>query len=181
MDLWTASAWAGVLALVVAVAALFYYWRTERNRRKEVEEERQRKKREFIVDLIRSLNHHQVLSEEVDYLEEVDYTEEVDKDYLRRFYGTPTNMFAAVKEIRADIRAVQKVLGENHPDEKLLEKMARYCNEFAKKLEPYAVNKEFSSGGPAFAQKIREPHVEFQNKFYVQKTNWRIATDLIPR
>ncbi len=89
-------------------------------------------------------------------------TEEI--DHAGRFYGTPTKMFVAVKDIRSDIRTAQKVLGENHPDIELLAEMAKSCNEFATILEPYTVNEEFSSGGDAFLWEIEDAHFDFQDK-----------------
>jgi len=183
------SSLATLLGLVVAVVVAVVGFVRERKRRKEAErlrqedraeaerlrqedraeaerlrqKERQREEarrlaleRKIIVDLIRSLNHHKVLTEELDHAE--------------KFYGTPQNMFDALKEIRTDIESVQKELDVKHPDTKLLAEMVWACNEFAKILEPYTVNEKFSSGGGDFYVEIGGSHFDLLSKVADKKS-----------
>jgi hypothetical protein len=126
---------------------------------RKVEEERRLKvERAVIVELIRTLNHHNVLTAEIDHITD-------------KFYGTPGRMYDAVTTIRDDsIGAAERELGENHKDVPLLGKMAASCKEYLAELAKYTDKEEFSSGGEAFYQEIRQAHFKFimsvrDNKF----------------
>ena len=130
--------------------------------RKEEEERRLKVERAVIVELIRTLNHHNVLTPEIDHMTD-------------KFYGTPHRMSDAVTKIRDDsIRAAERELGENHKDVPLLGKMAASCKKYLAELAPYTDKEEFASGGDAFYQKISQAHTNFtmsieENKFELAK------------